>query len=403
MASDLDVPPQAWWARVSSPYFLAVASMVLAWIAFSTWIIVDRMLYDNRLRAVREGKGGRLSWRVLARLAADSADDPELSDALVRYVLERNEEEIVRIAYGQRKGWRQVEALRLLARARHAISVTELERLLVNGEEEVAATAATILADIPGEEATAVLFRGLARGGSQTRWIAVLIERRGVPAGLLRSLIDDSKPEVREAALRLLGGSSEGAHWIDAELRKRCADALPDVRAAAARALGTRGCPDASNELIRLLGDPVWFVQVQAARALGRLGDTSNTGPIAVLLASEEWWVRQAAKDALAQLGPAVSADLVALLDHPDPFARNSLAEVLQNVGFVDDLVADVDAMPSSVTSSRSELMLRQVMAAGGPQFATAVLTQMKPTTRPRFELFLSAGEPTAAPETQAA
>ncbi|HEX3454155.1 MAG TPA: hypothetical protein VHS03_05980 [Gaiellaceae bacterium] len=105
------------------------------------------------------------------------APDPALGEALARYVLERDEERVIRVAYGGRKGWRQVEALRLLARAGHASSVTELERLLVKGEEEVAATAATILADTAGEQATEALFRGLGRGGSQTRWIAVLIGR----------------------------------------------------------------------------------------------------------------------------------------------------------------------------------------------------------------------------------
>jgi HEAT repeat protein len=384
-------------------YVLAVGSIVLAWLAFSIWIVADRMVYDRRLRAVREGRGGRLSWRVLARLAADSREDPALGGALARYVLERDEPGIVAIAYGRRPGWRQAEALRLLARAGYPISTAELERLLEQGDDEVTATAATILADIPGDQATAALLRGLERGGSQTRWIAVLVERRGAPADLVHPLADNPKPEVRQAALRLLGSTPDRAPWIVEELERRCQDTLPDVRAAAARALGRRGQPTASETLDFLLDDPVWFVQVQAARALGRLGSTASVCRLASLLASEEWWVRQAAKDALVDLGPKVSGELVDLLAHPDDFARNGLAEVLQNVGFVDELVADVEATPVTVSSSRSETMLRDVLAAGGTQFAAAVLAQMQPEIRARFDSFLTTNEPEARSEARAA
>jgi HEAT repeat protein len=388
---------------VTTAYVAAVATIVLAWLAFSIWIVADRIFYDRRLRTVREGKASRLSWRVLARLTADSDDDPALGDALARYVVERDEERIVRIAYGRRKGWRQVEALRLLARAGRSISLAELERLLANAEDEVAATAATILADIPGDQATEALFRELGRGGSQTRWIAVLLQRRGAPATLARTLADDAKPEVREAAIRLLGSSPDRDRWIDEELKQRCQDALPDVRAAAARALGRRGQSDASQTLVRLLSDPTWFVQVQAARALGRLGDTASVEQIASLLASEEWWVRQAAKDALIQLGPAVTEDLIRLLDHSDAFARNSLAEVLQNLGCVDALLTDVEDTPPSVTSHRSESILRKVLAAGGPEFSASVLMQVQPATRLRFESFLTGDNPVRHSEVRAA
>ena len=120
-------------------------------------------------------------------------------------------------------------------------------------------------------------------------------------------------------------------------------------------------------------------------------------------MASEEWWVRQAAKDALVQLGPAISEDLVAFLDHRDAFARNSVAEVLQNVGFVDELVVDVEATPPTATSHRSEQVLQDVLAAGGPQFASAVLMQMQPETRTRFDSLLATEESHAQSEARAA
>jgi hypothetical protein len=109
---------------------------------------------------------------------------------------------------------------------------------------------------------------------------------------------------------------------------------------------------------------------------------------VALLLANQEWWVRQAAKDALVELGPGVAAELVMMLDHPDAFARNSLAEVLQNVGLVDRLIADVETRSFTV-SHQSEQVLRKVLLAGGPQFSTAVFMQMPPERRRRFNSLL--------------
>jgi HEAT repeat protein len=330
---------------------------------------------------------------VLARLAADSSSDPELADSLARSVLERDEPAVLAAAYGKGTAWRRVEALRVLARAGHPISITELRRILAEGEDEVVATAATLLADIEGEEATSALIAGLGSGGSQTRWIAALLERRAVPARLVKALADDARPAVREAGIRLLGSSTEPDRWIDRELEDRCGDPLAEVRASAARALGRRSRPGVESVLGRLLEDPVWFVQVQAARALGRLDSVGSARQIASLLASTEWWVRRAAKDALVALGPRIGGDLVSLLDHPDPFARNSLAEVLQDIGIVDRLVADVQSSSPASGSRQSELTLRRVLAAGGPRFTAAVLGQMRPEMRNRFSSFLSTSE----------
>src|SRR5439155_11936972 len=136
-------------------------------------------------------------------------------------------------------------------------------------------------------------------------------------------------------------------------------------RAAASRALGRRRSPAAVTRLESLLADPVWFVQVQAARSLGTLHSVESTGRITDLLASPRWWVRQAAKDALVELGPDVKAELVPLLDHPDPFARNSCAEVLQDLGIVDDLVVEA-SMPSKTSRpSDAAVLLAKILTAG--------------------------------------
>ena len=74
------------------------------------------------------------------------------------------------------------------------------------------------------------------------------------------------------------------------------------------------------------------------------------------LLADEQWWVRTAAKDALRGIGTDAVPALLSMLTHADPFARNGAAEVLQDIGFVDSLVADGSSSP----------LLERIYEAGG-------------------------------------
>ena len=360
------------------PYFVSVVSVVLLWLLFSAWVVADRIVYDRRLLALRHGVGTpRLSRRMVERLAADASADAELTEALARYLLGTEERGVLDTANLRRGGgWRSAEALRILARTGHPVSIQALERILIEGKGEVAAAVATIVADMEGEEATGVLISVLQAGACSPRW---MLERRSVPIRLVRPLLNDPKQGVREAAVRLLGGSEEPSKELERELGDLCDDPVADVRAAAARALGRRGSPAAINSVSVLLADPIWYVQVQAARALGMLGSVESAGRIAELLASPKWWVREAAKSALFELGPAVDTDLIPFLDHPDPFARNGAAEVFQNIGIVDGLVEEAErAWPASPPPA-SAALLRKILTAGGPRLAAAVLSRVAP------------------------
>jgi HEAT repeat protein len=112
------------------------------------------------------------------------------------------------------------------------------------------------------------------------------------------------------------------------------------VRKAALQSLGLIGA-HAAEAAYSALKDSVWYVRAHAARALGKMGAIQYAADIADLLADREWWVRQAAKEALIDFGRDSESVVFASLSHPDRFARNSAAEILQNTGGFERLLTE--------------------------------------------------------------
>ena len=345
-----------------------------AWLGLSALVVLDRVVYDRLVAGVRSGsRHHRLRWGTVARLAADSSSDPELAHALTTHVVETDEQRIVAAALDPGAGWRGVQAVRILARADHSQVLPALERMLASEDEDVRAAAVTVLGDVEDERATALLIEALRSGACPPRWAAALLDHRPIPKALLLPLLEEESADVRAAATRLFARVDSADTEADEILLSLCADSEPDVRAAACGALGERGSPAAAERIVRMLRDPVWFVRVRAARALGRLHEVNSAGKIAELLESPFWWVRQAAKDTLVDLGPAVKDQLLPWLDNDDAFARNSCAEVLQNLGIVDDLVAEANDASNPGRASSASVLLRKILTAGGERVVDAV------------------------------
>ena len=139
-------------------------------------------------------------------------------------------------------------------------------------------------------------------------------------------------------------------------------DADANVRAAAAETLATRTGPEVGVALLACLEDSQWFVRAHAARAVGEVIGVDAAPTIVRLLGDEDWWVRAAAQSALRSLGLDAVPSVVSVLTHADPVARNGAAEVLQDVGYVDELVR---------RDPQSQI-LALIYAAGGVRFRAA-------------------------------
>ena len=334
---------------VNAASILAVTCACLGalWLLLTAVALVNRAVYDRRLagnaRDLRAAPGSRRERRFLRRAA------------------------------GHRTGvgrWRRVATLQALAEARHPEVRHLLERALADPDPEVVSAAVKALGQLGDEWAAEALADALRDERYSRSRIAAQLERLVPKVGhLLVPLLADPQPPVRFWAATLLARYPGLA--VD-ELIACTRDRDANVRAAAVEALGSSGDLAALPAALNLLGDRAWFVRAHACRAAGALGTAEVATAVARLLADEWWWVRAAAKDALRSLGPSASPSIVPYLEHADRFARNSAAEVLQDVGFVDTLAAH----------DPSGDLLARIYAAGGRRLREAAERRVETVPR---------------------
>ena len=342
--------------------------VLLARIVHSAVTLVARRVQEAVLAPENERRRGRLLRSALERMAADAETPPEVATRISDYLVRRYGASIIARARSGRRRWKRVQALRILARAGADAAVPLLEEALQSDDEALVASAVAALGGLGDRSASEVLVRGL-RGNrfARSRLAAHLNETSAPIDDLLLPLLAEEEPQLRFWAATLLSRYA-GSPSVASELVRAVGDVDPSVRAAAVESLAAGSSPAAPAAAALLLGDPVWFVRAHAARAL-RDVDLDTAHIVAPLLADESWWVRAAAKETLAARPAAARAVLLDYLDHPDAFARNGAAEVLQNLGILDELLAG--GVEVEAHGDRPSPALR-ILAAGGPRLRRA-------------------------------
>ena len=112
-------------------------------------------------------------------------------------------------------------------------------------------------------------------------------------------------------------------------------------------------------------------MRAQAARTLGELKRPELADAIIPLLSDSQWWVRQAAKDALRSIGSNAAPSIVRVLENSDRFARNSAAEVLQNIGYVDLVIQRL--LQPQADAADMQLLQKIYQASGGTLLRAAL------------------------------
>jgi HEAT repeat protein len=169
-------------------------------------------------------------------------------------------------------------------------------------------------------------------------------------------------------------------------------DPEASVRKAALEAIGIARHPGCEGAIRARLADPIPFVRAHAARALGALRACSAARAMLPLLADREWLVRSAAKQSLEAMGREIAPLVLEMLSHEDAFARNGAAEVLQNLGMFDALVAGHASGAADVDTLRT---VEALAGAAGPRMWDAVQLRLNDAARARA-LVASAGIPPA-------
>jgi HEAT repeat protein len=379
-------------------FFLAY----LVWLGLAAYILITRAIHDAAHRTLRETQAllspkvdeattpaartrelerllGRLPLRRLERVAADASAPEWLGRPVAAYVAKRRTRRLIRRASShrtERGRWRRIAALQILARAYRMAALPLLEQAVEDHDAEVAGAAVRILGALRTHDAADILVDALRSQAAAGGQIAPRLDEFVVEVPeTIRPLLLERDSKLRFWGATLVGRYSKLA-GLDGELAALTNDPDPEVRAAAVRTLAQVGGPVAERAAVALLSDDEPFVRVHAARALGTLGATATAALVATLLPDRDWWVRFAAKQTLELFGRAAEEVVFMYLEHADEFARNGAAEVLQNIGVVDTLVAAAQLEPDEGPKTQ---LLGKVILAGGDGLADAAAERLEP------------------------
>jgi HEAT repeat protein len=204
------------------------------------------------------------------------------------------------------------------------------------------------------------LVEALAEHRDAPASVAAQLDRLAPRVGLrLAPLLRHPRSVVRFYAVRLLRPYGSLARDLVPDLVD---DPSPNVRAAALETLASAPSGNALRRALDQLDDPHPLVRAQACRTSAAVSARAAAPFVAPLLADASWWVREAAREALVAGGRGVTDVVVPVLADPDPNVRLGAALVLQDVGVVDDLVADGD----------DPVLLGTIFEAGGGGIRTA-------------------------------
>jgi HEAT repeat protein len=357
--------------------FAGFAVVLVLWVAITAFVVANRMVFDRRRRRlleigralvdgsdamspldrtpdIRQALSG-LSRRTIYGMIAASTVPLWLSESCAAYAIERwGSPQMFRDAsLGQRRHkWRRISALFALGHVR-AIGVHELLRATTSdADADVAGAAAVILGRLGDRAAAEILIDALRQPTLPASRIAMQLDQFPSPiSDLLRPLLHDSLAHTRYWAASLLHRYS-AIPGLAAEIAQLVDDRESTVRKAALAALGTAPTVVAIPAARRALADSTGYVRSTAIRVLEQHGvrerDLSRRRDlaswIAPSMADREWEVRLAAKESLVRLGPTVWREVAAYLESPDRFARNSAAEVVQNLGVLDWTLRSIES-----------------------------------------------------------
>jgi len=355
----------AWWSAFDATEWLIIGFVVTfaLWLALSALVVVNRVWYDRHGRRRRERRG-------LPHLLRDAASS-------------------------RRGKWRRISALVALAPARPPEFHDLLARAACDRDDDVAGTAVMLLQRLGDRRAAEILVDALRTASYSASRIATQLDLFPQPIDdLLLPLLDDPSPRARYWGASLLA-RYRGVRDLAPALLGAVNDVDPRVRKAAIATLTELDAALAADAGRARLGDSIGFVRAAAIRAVGTVAVNGDARArraaarlIAPSLADASWDARLAAKESLVQLGADVWPEVAPSLDSTDAFARNSAAEVLQNLGLVDRVIDDVGRGMDPGTELLG--VVERAFRAGGPRLIDAAAARTDQRRFPTVDTLLT-------------
>jgi len=328
---------------------------------------VRRLRFEDRLTLIR---------------LVNEIDEPARSEFLGHLSTQAGKRSLHWLSKHAHDRWQRVGALELMSALDLPESQEALIEALDDGDADVRYAAVLQLARKSDQEAAEAVADLFTTDKINSKRLAGVLEGSEVPVfDVLRSRLDDEKPEVRFWAVTVLGFSSDVG--LLPVLARHTDDEDPSVRSATLQSIARIGTAAARPLLADSFKDEIWYVRGQAAKATGQLQADEYLRDLLELLGDQNWWVRQNARVAIEHLGKKAHARLIRYLDTDDRFARNMVVEALENTGAVDDILK---GLSGDETAARdAETTLARIASAGGEQLLASVAQQSPEPRRQRL------------------
>lgn len=395
------------------PTLLAIAAA--AYVYLGALVVYGRFQFDYRRRLFHEAASlvpdasapatppaalvqlfSRASLRTLERGFSEAVLTPHARYLCARALLQRaGPTRMARRAEGMRaRRWRRLSALRILTLARETSAWPLLAGALHDRDLDVVRGAVAILGDSADRRSAALLVAALQRGRPARSSVAIhLAAFPSDISALVAPLLDDPVAAVRYWGTMLASRFPRTPN-LERRLTALASDDEAGVRRAALEGLARMGFVRSLPAVIVALDDREPFVRAHAARAAAALGGLEAAALLVARLGDTEWLVRDAVKRSLERLGPAAEGALFSGLDSDDEFAANGAAEVLQNIGTFERLLAEeAQGPPDPLRLHRLETLA----SAGGLRVWGAAMAGLPDATRAVLEVRLAALEHKAA------
>jgi HEAT repeat protein len=310
-------------------------------------------------------KPGSFAWQaveeVLLELMAENRHTGEVKALLRRlgYV------EFYENRLGRRNVLARASAIDKLGKIGCSSSTSHLLPLLDSSDPEILSVTVRALSRLRAKEGLVAMIERLP-----TLLGKSLVTRKAMETALLNFggeaipyltayRLDHNDPWILSCVLEMLSFLPSDPRSLSLAI-SQLGSANPEVRSKALKVIGSDGyaiSPQASDLILPLLQDPVWFVRLQAVKSVKELSCESAAKLLEKLLFDDNWQVRSESALALTRLGNCAIDVFYDALKTKDIYAKESICEEIEKTRFSDRLIEHLDDADETLRAKSREIL----------------------------------------------